>query len=363
MKTHKILTVGTLIACLSLPPFSIDPGVVFAQVKSVIRKKVTVPPEVASQNKPADTAPDTGPAGQPESEEGTRGQQGVTPAGEELSPGQTAAQAEGSGVKPGGVTDRISQEEQPEEGLAEKEGGEQEKGVVTRKVEMPSETAKTTATTRVSEETPRTTTTTRGEIAEKRSLAPSLDVEPLRPAEDQRLSVPSVPEPELEEERAEALAESAGLRKKSFALITGIDPKMRLPYKEITYDPSNRVDPFAPLVREEPEQQEVAKRKEKRERKRRVPRTPLEKFDLSQLKLVGIVASDSGNIALVEESTGKGYIVKEGTYIGTRAGKVVEITRNKIVVEEEDEDFLGNITLRKRELKIQKPPGEDYYEM
>jgi type IV pilus assembly protein PilP len=228
---------------------------------------------------------------------------------------------------------------------------------------MPSETAETTATTRVAEETARTTTTTRGEIAEKRSLAPSLDVEPLRPAEDRKATVATIPEPEVEEERAKALAESAGPRKKSFALITGIDPKMRLPYKEITYDPSNRVDPFAPLVREEPEQQEVAKRKEKRERKRRVPRTPLEKFDLSQLKLVGIVASDSGNIALVEESTGKGYIVKEGTYIGTRAGKVVEITRNKIVVEEEDEDFLGNITLRKRELKIQKPPGEDYYEM
>ena len=43
---------------------------------------------------------------------------------------------------------------------------------------------------------------------------------------------------------------------------------------------------------------------------RRVPRTPLERIDLSQLKLVAIIVSKSGNTALLEDATGKGYVIK-----------------------------------------------------
>ncbi len=96
----------------------------------------------------------------------------------------------------------------------------------------------------------------------------------------------------------------------------------------------------------------------KRNRKKRIPRTPLEKIDLSQLRLVGIVLASSGNKALVEESNGKGYVIKKGTYMGTNAGKVVKIEKDKVLVAEEYEDVLGNVTLRNKELKLPKPPGE-----
>ncbi|MDJ0782793.1 MAG: pilus assembly protein PilP [Desulfosarcinaceae bacterium] len=126
-----------------------------------------------------------------------------------------------------------------------------------------------------------------------------------------------------------------------------------------SYSPKGKPDPFAPLFRDEPEQAAastpvVARTK----RKKRIPTTPLEKVDLSQLKLVATIRSHNGNAALVEDASGKGFIVKRGTYIGINSGSVVQIVKDRIVVEEEIETLLGEISLQKRELKLQKPPGE-----
>jgi type IV pilus assembly protein PilP len=119
-----------------------------------------------------------------------------------------------------------------------------------------------------------------------------------------------------------------------------------------TYDPIGKTDPFEPLFKEKP----VPVRK--KERKKRIPRTPLERIDLSQLKLVAIVLSSSGNMALMEEASGKGYVIKKGTYIGTNAGKVVQINKEKVIVEEEFEDAFGKVNTRQRDIKLPKPPGE-----
>lgn len=119
------------------------------------------------------------------------------------------------------------------------------------------------------------------------------------------------------------------------------------------YDPKDKVDPFEPLFKEEPEMPKTPSNRPKR-----IPRTPLEKIALNQLKLVGIIVAASGNRALVQESSGKGYIIKKGTYIGTNAGKVVEIDKEKVVVEEEFTDIVGNLQLRKKEIFLPKPSGE-----
>jgi len=118
------------------------------------------------------------------------------------------------------------------------------------------------------------------------------------------------------------------------------------------YNPIGKIDPFEPLFRDE----KVVSKKLKKIK--RVPRTPLERVDLSQLKLVGIILASSGNRALVEESSGKGYVIKKGTYIGTNGGKITEIQRETVYVEEKFEDVFGKIQTRKREIKLPKPPGE-----
>ncbi|CAB1064260.1 hypothetical protein D1BOALGB6SA_9052 [Olavius sp. associated proteobacterium Delta 1] len=117
------------------------------------------------------------------------------------------------------------------------------------------------------------------------------------------------------------------------------------------YNPTGKIDPFEPLIR-------VAVAKRTKKKIKRIPRTPLERIELSQLKLVGIILASSGNRALVEESSGKGYVIKKGTYIGTNGGKIVQIQKEIVYVEEKFEDVFGKIQSRKRELKLPKPPGE-----
>lgn len=120
------------------------------------------------------------------------------------------------------------------------------------------------------------------------------------------------------------------------------------------YNPEGKLDPFAPLFREKP----VALAVKPAKRPRSKPLTPLEKVDLSQLKLVGIIIAPSGNKALVKEASGKGYIVKKGTYIGIHSGKIVEIKQDSVIVEEEVEDIYGKISATKKTLQLQKPSGE-----
>jgi hypothetical protein len=69
--------------------------------------------------------------------------------------------------------------------------------------------------------------------------------------------------------------------------------------------------------------------------------TPLQKYDISQLKLVSIIASAEGNIGLVEDSTGKGYFVKRGTLIGKNDGKVSKVLKDRVIVEEVYNDSSG----------------------
>jgi len=116
-----------------------------------------------------------------------------------------------------------------------------------------------------------------------------------------------------------------------------------------TYIIRGKVDPFEPLFKETPK---FRKKPDKR------PPTPLELLSLGQLKLVAIIRAQSGNKALVEESSGKGYVVKKGTYIGLKRGKIIKIEKDNIIIEEEIQDIQGNTEVRQTEMKIPKPPGE-----
>jgi len=122
----------------------------------------------------------------------------------------------------------------------------------------------------------------------------------------------------------------------------------------IPYSAKNKIDPFEPLLREEAAQAAVAKLTAKK----RAPQGPLEMIDLGQLKLVAVIAAPTGNRALVEEATGKGYILRTGTFVGLNSGKVVDISLEKILVEEEFEDVYGKTILQKKEITLPKPPGE-----
>jgi|GEM_PF-632898 len=122
------------------------------------------------------------------------------------------------------------------------------------------------------------------------------------------------------------------------------------------YDAQGKIDPFAPLIKNEAPEPQAPKKK----KIRRAPLTPLEKMALNQLKLVAVIHSTDNDrsIAMVEEASGKGYIVKKGTYIGMNSGRVVNIDTDRIIIREEVENVIGQIKVRETELKLQKAPGE-----
>ena len=120
------------------------------------------------------------------------------------------------------------------------------------------------------------------------------------------------------------------------------------------YNPEGRIDPFQPLFQKKEEKETVVKA----EKKKFIPQTPLQMVDLSQLKVSGIIRSPNGHKALVEEASGKGYIVTEGTYLGNRGGKIITIGNDTIMVEEPQEDNFGNEVMKTREMKLNRPAGE-----
>ncbi|MCP4345269.1 MAG: hypothetical protein GY795_07055 [Desulfobacterales bacterium] len=192
-----------------------------------------------------------------------------------------------------------------------------------------------------------------------------------QPSDEEKSPAPAE-QPEPAEEASPATPASASdepekpVDEKAIASIIGLKKSFN---KKQGYDSTGKIDPFVPLFKEEKPvdrealEAQARQKKKKKKRIRRKRKTPLEKIDLSNLQLKAIIRAQSGNRALVEDSTQKGYIITKGTHIGIHYGKVKEILSDRVVVEEEDEDAYGEVTLRERVIKIMKPPGEDYMEM
>lgn len=84
--------------------------------------------------------------------------------------------------------------------------------------------------------------------------------------------------------------------------------------------------------------------------RRRDNLSPLERYELGQLKLVGIIWSIKNPTALVEDTSGLGYTVRVGTPIGANDGKVKTISPAALLIEEEYIDMYG--AKKKREVSM-----------
>jgi Tfp pilus assembly protein PilP len=116
------------------------------------------------------------------------------------------------------------------------------------------------------------------------------------------------------------------------------------------YSRLGRLDPFNPfLYKPEPEVTAT----EQEQLQIRAPQTPLERMDLAQLRLTSVLRMAGRSRALVEEATGKGYVISEGTYIGNKGGQVSKILPDRVIIEERYLDIYGKVAARERELKLQ----------
>jgi len=96
------------------------------------------------------------------------------------------------------------------------------------------------------------------------------------------------------------------------------------------YSSVGKRDPFRPLSL-----------KPKASQRARENLSPLERYELGQLKLVAIVWDIKEPKAMVEDATGLGYVVKIGTLIGPNEGKVKAIKPAEVIIEERFTDFYG----------------------
>ncbi len=118
---------------------------------------------------------------------------------------------------------------------------------------------------------------------------------------------------------------SAGITPDSAAGDTGTaDTVVAPPYE---YKLSARPDPFKPFIAPQTVNPNELVDDDNREL------TGMQLFEPRQLTLVAVMDTPRGRLAMVEDVTKKGYLLKEGVLIG-RHGEVTEIRRDQVIVTE-----------------------------
>lgn len=116
------------------------------------------------------------------------------------------------------------------------------------------------------------------------------------------------------------------------------------------YKLENRPDPFVPFISEKAatssaDMDEIVESGE--------PLTGMQLFEPAQLTLVALIKKGSENMAMVQDSTGKGYVLSEGTLIG-RHGIVKNFTPQSVIVEETTMTRAGKKTVNQVVMLLKK---------
>ena len=113
--------------------------------------------------------------------------------------------------------------------------------------------------------------------------------------------------------------------------------------EDVAYNPAGRRDPFRP-----PRVNQLLVGG--------AERTPLQRYELGQLRLVAVIYDTRDPRAVVEDEGGLGYIIRVGTKVGVNDGVVRGIERGRVLVEEESVDFFGE--RRSSEVVLEMASGE-----
>jgi type IV pilus assembly protein PilP len=116
------------------------------------------------------------------------------------------------------------------------------------------------------------------------------------------------------------------------------------PTSEYQYQPAGKRDPFRPFALQTASQANVE------------PLTPLQRYEIGQLKLVGIILNVTPPRAMVEDDQGLGFILTPGTPVGPNGGVVTSIQPRQVVVVEWQTDVIGERHRREHVLEL---PSDD----
>ncbi len=109
------------------------------------------------------------------------------------------------------------------------------------------------------------------------------------------------------------------------------------------YDPAGKRDPFFPGLGVAPPPGQLCAEE---------PQTPLQSYEVGQLKLVGVIWNLEEPRALVEDGAGTGYIVTRNALVGSSCGMVKRIEPGQVVIEEYYYDFYGDRQAREVIMEI-----------
>ncbi len=112
------------------------------------------------------------------------------------------------------------------------------------------------------------------------------------------------------------------------------------------YDPAGRRDPFESLVALKKSTGPALD----------APKTPLQGYELGQLRLIGVIVGKGQPRAMVVAPDGKSYILSKGIKVGKNEGVVKDITSEAVKIEEQYFEFTGEV--RKSIQLIQLPKRE-----
>ena len=110
------------------------------------------------------------------------------------------------------------------------------------------------------------------------------------------------------------------------------------------YDPVGKRDPFRSFIQDHKSLEDGIE-------------SPLEKFDLGQLEVAGVVWRGNRRRALILDPSGQAYVVAEGDTIGKNAGTILAIQDSTMLVREKYVDFHGDQTEKEIEMRIRQSQG------
>ncbi len=125
----------------------------------------------------------------------------------------------------------------------------------------------------------------------------------------------------------------------------------QVPYEYVIED---RKDPFVPFITEKATTSEVNMDEIVDSQ---AELTGMQIFEPGQLKLVALMKKEGKDFAMVEDFTGKGYIITIGTKIGKR-GLVKNIVPNQVIIEETAQTRAGKKIVSKTVMVLKKE-GEE----
>jgi type IV pilus assembly protein PilP len=125
---------------------------------------------------------------------------------------------------------------------------------------------------------------------------------------------------------------------------TGPQAEIKVEKEIYAYEPKGRRDPFTSLIEVKPSGV----------RKPLKGSSPVESFDVEEIKLIAIAWDRQHSYAMVTLPDNKSFTIRKGMTLGLYGGKVSEITRDSVIITEQVKDYKGQLKTKDTILKLRK---------